>query len=134
MAENGIRFIKGDYNAICDVCAQKYKASQMRKRWDGLMVCPHDYENRHPQDFLRAVPDRQAVPWSRPQTPDVFVQGLCPYPTSSGEADVGTADCARADSVLAGAILGTEEKRGVFPVSGGSLIDHEFIDNYDING
>lgn len=73
MAENGVRFLPGNWNAICDVCAQKYKAGEMRKRWDGLMVCPNDWEPRHPQDFLRAVPDRQAVPWNRPQTPDVFV-------------------------------------------------------------
>lgn len=37
------------------------------------MVCPNDWEPRHPQDFLRSVPDHQAVPWSRPQTPDIFV-------------------------------------------------------------
>ena len=73
MAENGVRFVPGDWNAVCDICAQKYKSSQMKKRWDGLMVCPNDWEPRHPQDFLRAVPDRQAVPWSRPETPDVFV-------------------------------------------------------------
>ena len=73
MAENGVRFVPGDWNSVCDVCAQKYKSSQMRKRWDGLMVCPNDWEPRHPQDFLRSVPDRQDVPWSRPETPDVFV-------------------------------------------------------------
>lgn len=73
MSENGVRFVAGQWNAICDVCAQKYKSSEMRKRWDGLMVCPNDWEPRHPQDFLRSVPDHQAVPWSRPQIPDVFV-------------------------------------------------------------
>lgn len=76
MAENGVRFVAGEWNAICDVCAQKYKSGEMKKRWDGLMVCPNDWEPRHPQDFLRAVPDRQAVPWSRPETPDVFVPTL----------------------------------------------------------
>lgn len=73
MAENGVRFLSGQWNAICDVCGQKYKSGQMKKRWDGLMVCPNDWEPRHPQDFLRSVPDHQAVPWSRPQTPDVFI-------------------------------------------------------------
>lgn len=34
----------GDWNAICDVCGQKYKASQLMKRWDGLMVCKEDWE------------------------------------------------------------------------------------------
>lgn len=60
------------------------------------MVCPNDWEARHPQDFLRAVPDHQAVPWARPETPDVFTGPACPYPTFFGMADVGTADCARA--------------------------------------
>lgn len=62
------------------------------------MVCPHDYELRHPQDFLRSVPDRMAVPWSRPETPDVFVQ-VCTVITSQGIADIGVADCAVCDRV-----------------------------------
>ena len=106
MAENGVRYVPGNWNAVCDVCAQKYKASEIKKRWDGLMVCPNDWEARHPQDFLRAVPDRQAVPWSRPETPDVF--GLyCPYPTWFGMADIGTADCARAGVELQGVLVCT---------------------------
>lgn len=96
MAENGVRFLAGQWNAICDVCGQKWKSNQMKKRWDGLMVCPHDYELRHPQDFLRSVPDHQAVPWSRPETPDIFVP-YCTVFTSQGVADVGTSDCAQAD-------------------------------------
>jgi len=55
-----------DWNAICDVCGFKYKASELRKRWDNLMVCEKDFEHRHPQDFLRAVPDKQDVAWVRP--------------------------------------------------------------------
>lgn len=55
----------GDWNSICDICGFKYKASEMKKRWDGLMVCEFDWEMRHPQDFIRAVPDDQAVPWVR---------------------------------------------------------------------
>jgi len=97
MAENGVRFVPGQWNAVCDVCGQKWKSSSIKKRWDGLMVCPHDYEPRHPQDFLRSVPDRQAVPWSRPETPDVFIP-YCTVFTSQGVADVGTADCAQADT------------------------------------
>lgn len=30
------------------------------------MVCNDDFEHRHPQDFLRGVPDNQDVPWVRP--------------------------------------------------------------------
>ena len=63
----------GNFNAICDVCGFKFKASELRRRWDGFMVCEHDYEQRHPQDLIRLKPERQAVPWARPVTTDQFV-------------------------------------------------------------
>lgn len=63
----------GDWLAICDSCGVKYKASELKKRWDGLMVCPKDFEPRQPQDFVRARSDQQAVRWSRPEAADVFI-------------------------------------------------------------
>ena len=56
----------GDWNAICDSCGFKFKASKLRRRWDGMMVCPTDFETRHPQDLLRGRRDSQSVPWARP--------------------------------------------------------------------
>lgn len=67
----------GTWNAICDVCGFKYKADQLRKRWDGLMVCKEDYEPRNLLDFIRAVPDNQTVPWVRPESTDVFIEHFC---------------------------------------------------------
>jgi hypothetical protein len=55
----------GDHNAICDVCGFKYKASDLRKRWDNLYVCKDDFELRHPMDFFKGRPDNQTVPWAR---------------------------------------------------------------------
>lgn len=71
-------FRPGSYLFICDVCGNKYHKEEMRKRWDNMIVCPDDYEMRHPQDFLRAREDRQSVPISRPRPVDVFrhVEGL----------------------------------------------------------
>ena len=63
----------GDWNAICDRCGFKFKASKLRKTWDGWMVCPEDWETRHPQEFVRARPDKQSVPWVRPEKADTFV-------------------------------------------------------------
>ena len=63
----------GDWNALCDVCGFKFKASELKRRWDGYMVCDADYEQRHPQDLIRLKPDRQAVPWARPVPTDEFV-------------------------------------------------------------
>lgn len=66
-------FKSGDYKADCDVCGRTFKASQLRKRWDGLMTCTSDWEIRHPQDFVRAKADLQAPKWTRPETSDSFV-------------------------------------------------------------
>ncbi len=62
----------GDWNTLCDECGFKFKASMLRKRWDGLMVCGKDYELRPPQDFLRVPTDRPSVEWTRPEPADVF--------------------------------------------------------------
>lgn len=63
----------GDWNVICDVCSKKIKASESRKRWDGFIVCQDDFEQRHPQDFVRSKEDKISVPFTRPRSTDVFV-------------------------------------------------------------
>lgn len=55
----------GDWNAICDRCGFRFKASSLKKDWQGLMVCEEDFERRHPMDFLKVTPDKIAVPWTR---------------------------------------------------------------------
>lgn len=56
------------YNALCDRCGFKFKAHQLKEEWNGLMVCSECWEPRHPQDFLRGIPDDPSVPWSRPDS------------------------------------------------------------------
>jgi len=63
----------GDFNAICDVCGFKFKGSELRRRWDGFMVCESDYEQRHPQDLIRLRPERMSTPFVRPPGTDQFV-------------------------------------------------------------
>lgn len=58
----------GDYNSLCDICGFKFKASELKKDWQGLYLCPDDYQARHPQDFLKGVKDNPSIPWSRPDT------------------------------------------------------------------
>lgn len=86
----------GDWNAICDICGFRFKASELTKDWQGLMVCKQDYEMRHPQDFLRVRPDNPAVPWSRPEGADQFIF-VCWIWGTSAYADLGEADCMQAD-------------------------------------
>ena len=63
----------GEWNVTCDVCSKTIKAGQAKKRWDGFIVCEGCYEERHPQDFVRARVDKITVPFLRPRPVDVFV-------------------------------------------------------------
>ena len=54
-------FILGDYKSCCDVCGFNFKGSQLRKRWDGAMVCSKDFELRHPQDTIKIRGERNNV-------------------------------------------------------------------------
>ena len=63
----------GGYNAICGVCGFKFKASDLRRRWDGEWVCKWDWEPRHPQEFLRVKPDQTKLPFIRPDSDGVDV-------------------------------------------------------------
>jgi len=72
--------ILGNWNALCDVCGRKFKALDMQKRWDGLMVCKEDFEIRHPSDFLRVQREKISVPWVRPYpSEDTFIAQQCTY-------------------------------------------------------
>lgn len=75
--------VLGDHNAICDRCGQKYKASSLRKTWDGLWVCQKDWEPRHPQELIRAIKDDPSVPWSRPEAQDQFIQVITIFSRSA---------------------------------------------------
>lgn len=90
----------GNWKAICDRCGFEFASDQLRKDWQGLMVCRKDYETRHPQDFVRGVPDNPTPPWTRPEPEEVFVDVDYPIDTltctqlgSTGVAGFGTAGC-----------------------------------------
>ena len=64
---------KGSYNAVCDGCGFKFKAEELKMRWDGFMMCKKDWNPRQPQDFVRGIEDPQAPPWTRTEPVDQFV-------------------------------------------------------------
>ncbi len=48
-----------DWNAICDRCGFRYRASELKRNWQGLRVCAEDFEPRNSQEFVRGVkPDK----------------------------------------------------------------------------
>jgi hypothetical protein len=76
---NADYFRNGDWNAICDQCSRKFKASQLVR--DGqtrgaLRVCLTCYDPLHPQELMRPVADPKPIPWSRPDSPPVFIQDV----------------------------------------------------------
>lgn len=99
----GWHWKKHDWKIECDVCSKEIYASDAKHRWDGLIVCKDDFEVRHPQELIRIRSERTAVPFISQEPPDVFVTVNyvvslgCTPSTSTGEADICTADCARAD-------------------------------------
>jgi|ERR1035437_921307 hypothetical protein len=76
-------FELGDWNATCFECGHKFKASQMRKHWQGYYVCERDWEPRHPQDFVSSVPDVQTPPWVQPIPGDTMALFCTPNGRSS---------------------------------------------------
>lgn len=66
-------YVSGDWNAICDRCGFKYKASALREEWTGVRVCSHCWEPRHPQTLIRVREDDPSTPWARPEAADVFI-------------------------------------------------------------
>jgi len=89
-SKSGATYYKrGSWNAWCARCGQKFKADQLRLEWDNLRVCPKCFEDRHPQDMVRGVEDRQGVPWAAPEQPDIIAidsptQGLTTAAFSAG--------------------------------------------------
>lgn len=69
----------GDYNAVCYECGRKFKASELKRHWQGYYVCPAHFEPRQPQDFVRNIPDVQTPPWAQPMPADTFrmTEPLC---------------------------------------------------------
>jgi hypothetical protein len=80
----------GCWNVVCMVCGRQFKSDEVRKRWDGLIVCKSDYEERHIADFIRVKPETSTVPYTAPEPTDVFV--VIPYFSSSAVADYALAD------------------------------------------
>lgn len=94
-------FKSGEWNVYCMVCNRKIKSGEALKRWDGLIVCHDDYENRHPMDFLRARQERISVPFTSDTSftqfngPDYPDYPFCTATGSSGVPGLMMPGCAR---------------------------------------
>lgn len=62
-------YIPGDYWMICERTGGKYRRSEMRQEWTGAWVHKSVWNPRHPQDFVKAIPDDPSVD---PARADIF--------------------------------------------------------------
>ena len=82
----------GNHWVVCQVCGFHLRSKEARRRWDGLIVCPEDWEARHPQDFVRAVEDYTAAEGLvSPPSEDEFVYPTCT--TRTAIAGIAIAGC-----------------------------------------
>lgn len=88
----------GDWNVSCSMCGRKRKASEMVQNWQGLWRCPEHNEQRQPQDFVRAIPDVQSVPFAQPPSDiDIF---FCSFNGLSAIPDLALPDCSIPDNPI----------------------------------
>lgn len=126
-------YVAGQWNVICDSCGFKKKSGQVRKRWDGLIVCADTcYEVDHPQKYLRVRETGVAVPFIREDT-NVF-QTVCWLFDRGAYADLGTADCMQADNTAyTYAYLFNLKFSGIATVAQAVPSSSQYADNYADN-
>ena len=77
---------RNNHWVLCDVCGFATRVKDIKMSWDGLAVCPKDWEPRHPQDFVRGKEDNTApVGPSRPDQEGTTVS--VGYPDMTGNPD-----------------------------------------------
>ena len=88
----------GDYLAVCDRCGIHYHGSELRMEWTGLFVCGGCFNVRHPQDYVKALPEYQTVPIARP---DIVA--------SMGSTTLSSAAARSATSVVLTSVVGVSQ-------------------------
>lgn len=85
----------GNWKVACHVCGMWYPSSEIKHRWDGLLVCHKDWEPKHPQLLIK-IREETSFPdfVSEDAQPDQFVT-YCDIITSSPYVGMGVVGCAQ---------------------------------------
>lgn len=82
---NEVRYRYGDWIVYCMVCGRKCFGTDAKKRWDGVVVCPEDYDSKpaayEPQPVGR--PERPPPFFGQKPPEDVITDEDVTPPTSS---------------------------------------------------
>ena len=60
-------YTPGQWKMISDRSGQTFLSGDIKKEWTGLLVAKHEWEPRHPQEFVRGVVDDYSVRNARPR-------------------------------------------------------------------
>lgn len=85
----------GNWKVSCMVCGFWYPSSEIKKRWDGVLVCEKDYETRHPQTLIKVRGERASPSFVSKDGTDTYLD-ICYLDGSSSYAGMGTAGCMQA--------------------------------------
>lgn len=95
-------FAEGDWKAQCFRCGGSYLASMLRKEWQGYYVCQRCWEPRHPQDFVKGVPDDPSVPWTQPDNWAYVGPNYCTPDGKTAIPGLATPNCSIPNQVEGG--------------------------------
>ena len=63
---------------ICDLTGFRVVPGSLKLTWNKYAVRKKSWEERHPQDYLRAIPERRKKGSKRPEQDDRFIEDLYP--------------------------------------------------------
>jgi hypothetical protein len=110
----------GDWLVKCDRCGMRRYASQCRFNWQNLFVCAATcWEERHPQDFVKAVSDDQSVPTARPTVPQTVGETTVRV---SGTAGATTIDLTSVSGIADKDSVGIDDGTVHWTFSNGTLV------------
>ena len=78
----------------------------------GYFVCPEHWEPRHPQDFVRPVPDNMSVPWAQDMS-DTFTGPNCTLMGISAVPNWAIPDCMIPGKLFISLLPGPETPFGI---------------------
>ena len=88
-----------DNNAMCQSCGFKYKGSQLRRRWDGFLVCRTCWHPRQPQDFVKSIQEKIKADIISTEPADSFLP-QCSFNGQAAISDYAVADCAKVGNYI----------------------------------
>ena len=104
---SGPSYIPGDPWVICDLSGKQIRMSRSVKTWDGLRVDPDYWYPKHPQLFVKGVPDHMEVQDARPRPAEIFIYpitGTGPWTLGSSDGSIWTVVVSNAGGLVASKI------------------------------